>query len=105
MFIPGPRRFSTWFAAISVPVKVYKFFTRSKLNVLARQVPFGKANALIPQSRRIPEGPSSQQTAGIPKVSRKRGETPPKADAVPAVTRLEPIPSPRTMQLKSSSVN
>ena len=71
----------------------------------ARQVPFGKEKAFAPQSFLIPEGPSSQQAAGIPKVSRSLGETPPKAEAVPAVTRLLPIPSPRIMQDKSSSVN
>ena len=71
----------------------------------AREVPLGSEKAFIPQSRRIPDGPSSQQTAGIPKVSRRRGETPPKADAVPGVTRLLPIPSPRTRQHKSSSLN
>mgnify|MGYP003299016613 CR=1 FL=1 len=47
--------------------KDYFFVTKSQLKVLASKVPFGKEKALIPQSKRIPEGPSSQQQQGIPK--------------------------------------
>ena len=75
------------------------------LKVLAMEVPFGREKAFIPQSRRMPLGPSSQQATGMPKWSLRRGETPPKALAVPGVTRLLPIPSPRVKQASSSSVN
>ena len=65
-------------------------------------MPFGRLNAFVPQSRRIPEGPSSQQAQGIP-FSRRLSDTPPNAAAVPAVTLGLPMPSPRIMQASSSS--
>ena len=34
------------------------------LKVQAKSVPLGKLNALRPQSKRIPDGPSEQHTAG-----------------------------------------
>ena len=61
-------------------------------------------NAFAPLSRRIPEGPSSQQPIGRP-VLRRLSLIPPNAAAVPGVTFELPIPSPRTMQARSSSLS
>ena len=69
-------------------------------NVEASSVPLGRLNAFVPQSRRIPEGPSSQHAQGIPSAV-SVSETPPNAAAVPAVTFGEPMPSPRIMQERS----
>ena len=67
-------------------------------------MPFGSENAFIPESSLIPDGPSSQHTDGI-LCAIKFGDTPANADAVPAVTRELPIPSPRTKHARSSSSN
>ena len=102
MFIPGPKRQSTLFSAISKPVNSKSSVTSSGLNVEAIIVPFGRLKAFIPQSSRIPEGPSAQHTHGIPKLLRL-SVTPPKAEAVPAVTFGLPMPSPRIIQARSLS--
>ena len=104
MFIPGPRRQSILLSFISIPVKVKSSVISSGLNVQAIKVPFGILNAFTPLSRRKPEGPSSQQPQGIPNSARCLF-TPPNAAAVPSVTFKLPIPSPRTIQHKSSSVS
>ncbi len=67
-------------------------------------MPLGMAKAWVPQSMRMPLGPSAQQPVGMPKLS-SRFVTPPKAPAVPGVTLGEHMPSPRTMQQRSSSVS
>ena len=102
MFIPGPSRHSTLLRHISRPVYLKRSVMSSVLNVQAIIVPLGRLKALVPQSRRIPEGPSSQQAAGMPKPV-SLSVTPPNAEAVPAVTRGLPIPSPRIMLARSLS--
>ena len=57
--------------------------TSSTLKVQPREVPFGSENAFVPQSIRIPDGPSEQHPTGIPSAVRP-SVTPPKAAAVPA---------------------
>ena len=104
IFIPGPRRASILFFTISIPVKEYSFSTSAVLKVLASSVPLGRLNAFMPLSSRIPDGPSEQQPQGMPKCA-SSSDTPPKAAAVPGVTFGLPIPSPRMIQLKSSSLN
>ncbi len=61
-------------------------------------------NAFVPQSIRIPDGPSAQHAAGIPK-DRRDSVSPPNADAVPGVTFGLHIPSPRNRHIRSSSLS
>ena len=89
------------FARISRPIREKSSCTSGLLNVDAMSVPFGRLNAFVPVSRRIPDGPSEQQPQGTPKFLRL-SETPPNAAAVPGVTFGEHIPSPRTRQLRSA---
>ena len=103
MFIPGPRRESILFRRSSLPVISYNAPTSSTLKVQPREVPFGRENAFVPQSIRIPDGPSEQQPTGIPSAVRP-SVTPPKAAAVPAVTFGLHIPSPRNIAIRSSSL-
>ena len=102
--MPGPKRQSTLLVIISSPMQTNSSSTSSLLKVAAIMVPMGRLNALVPQSKRMPEGPSSQQPQGIPN-SVRLFATPPKAAAVPGVTLGLPIPSPRIMQERSSSDN
>lgn len=98
--MPGPNRQSTLLAIISSPVREKSSRISVRLNVQAIIVPFGRLNALVPQSRRMPDGPSSQQPHGMPRAV-SSSETPPKAAAVPAVTFGLFMPSPRIMQDRS----
>mgnify|MGYP002508599014 CR=1 FL=1 len=50
----------------SNPSHSYSSSDSFSLKLQARQVPFGMAKAMVPQSMRIPLGPSAQQPAGIP---------------------------------------
>ena len=100
MFIPGPSRQSTLLAAISSPIKAKSSLVSSLLNEEAIIVPFGRLKAFVPQSSLMPDGPSEQQPAGMPKPLRF-SDTPPNAEAVPAVTLGLPMPSPLIMQERS----
>ena len=103
MFIPGPRRESILFRRSSLPVISYKSLTSSVLKVHPSAVPFGREKAFVPQSMRIPEGPSAQQPTGIPSAFMD-SVTPPNAAAVPGVTLGLHIPSPRNIAIRSSSL-
>ena len=99
---PGPRSVSTRFLRCSLPCMAKSSSFSFSLKVQASKVPFGRLNAMVPQSIRMPEGPSAQQAVGIPKLTRF-SVTPPNAPAVPAVTFGEFMPSPRIRQMRSSS--
>ena len=102
MFIPGPNKVSTLFLRSSSPTFSNNSSASSKLKEQPIAVPFGMENAFVPQSIRIPEGPSAQQAMGIP-LFRRDSVTPPNADAVPGVTFGEHIPSAWKRQISSSS--
>ena len=76
IFIPGPRILSILLLTISRPVNEYIFCTSAGSKVHASIVPLGRLNAFIPQSIRIPEGPSAQQPQGIP-IAARCFDTPP----------------------------
>ena len=90
------------FLRSSKPNILYSSSTNGVLNVHPKDVPFGRENAFVPQSIRIPDGPSAQQAAGTPNAC-KLSVIPPNAAAVPGVTFPLHIPSPRNMLIKSSS--
>ena len=66
MFIPGPSRVSIRFLRSSMPSISYSSSASAVLKVQASSVPFGKEYAIVPQSIRMPEGPSEQHAIGIP---------------------------------------
>ena len=101
MLRPGPSSVSMRFFLSSRPCIANSSSFSSSLNVQASSVPFGRLNAIEPQSMRMPEGPSEQQAVGMPKSSRFC-VTPPNAPPVPAVTFGEFMPSPRMRQMRSS---
>ena len=80
---------------ISCPVHAYRSEISVSLKLHAKQVPLGSRNACVPQSMRMPLGPSAQQIAGMPSAC-SFGLSPPNAPAVPGVTLGEHMPSPRT---------
>ena len=102
MFIPGPRRQSIRLRRSSRPSQAKSSSLSSSLKLQARQVPFGREKAWVPQSMRIPLGPSEQPPTGMPKPF-SASVTPPKAPAIPGVTLGEHMPSPRTMAQRSAS--
>ena len=102
--MPGPKSVSILFFRSSMPSISYSSSTSSGSKVQASKVPLGRAYAMVPQSIRIPEGPSEQQAIGIPNLF-SPSVTPPKAAAVPGVTFGEHIPSPRVIQIRSLSDN
>ena len=104
ILMPGPKRVSILFFRSSMPSISYSSSTSSGSKVQASKVPFGRLNATVPQSIRMPEGPSEQQAMGIPNLF-SPSVTPPKAAAVPGVTFGEHMPSPRVIQIRSSSDN
>ncbi len=103
MFIPGPKRESILFSRSSHPAISKSALLRGRLKVHPRAVPLGMENAFVPQSIRIPEGPSEQPAAGIPSF-KSPSLTPPKAAAMPGVTRGLHMPSPLNMVISSSSL-
>ena len=102
ILMPGPKSVSILFFRSSMPSISYSSSTSSGSKVQASKVPLGRAYAMVPQSIRIPEGPSEQQAIGIPNFF-SPSVTPPKAAAVPGVTFGEHMPSPRVIQIRSSS--
>ena len=104
MFNPGPSNVSTRFNRSSSPVISYNWRTSSQLNVHPSSVPFGRENAFVPQSIRIPDGPSDAHSAGILNFL-KDGVSPANAAAVPGVTFGLHMPSPRNSIIRSSSDN
>ena len=93
---------STSLLTISMPNQVKSSSFNSSLKEHARHVPFGIANAFLPLSIRIPDGPSSQHSVGTP-MAFSSFVIPPYAAAVPVVTFGLPMPSPRMMSERSSS--
>ena len=102
MFIPGPNIVSIRLYFISAPKYSKSSSISSSLKVAPSNVPIGSKNALVPQSILIPDGPSAQQSAGIPNLS-SDGVRPPNAAAVPGVTFILHIPSPLIRHMRSSS--
>ena len=100
--MPGPSKVSILFLRSSSASHSNSSSDRASLKVAPRHAPFGMAKAMLPQSMRMPLGPSAQQAMGMPNAC-SLSVTPPKAPAVPAVTLGEHMPSPRTMQARSSS--